>query len=252
MIVIVGGMFRSGSTFSFNIARELLASRGGVAVAAVNSLEEAVAGHSGYENLVIKTHAPDLQVTGLIARKELPCICTYRNPEDAIASWMKIFGFNLDESVTAIKGWLKWHQQILPYVLNISYETIDRRPLRAILEIQTYLVGWPRFLEAVRLWRKYSKTRLKEKYDRLKEGDNTKDIGFSYYDDETFFHRRHISSVASNSADAELSSEQLAFIRTQLKEFVDPDGNYRIADKPLFISTSWLYRVLGISRHGTF
>ena len=40
---------------------------------------------------------------------------------------------------------------------------------------------------------KYNRSSLKAKYDALINDEDTIDIGFSYYDKETFFHRRHIS-----------------------------------------------------------
>lgn len=226
MIVIVGGMIRSGSTFSFNIVRELLVSRGGVAQIAIDSINEAMANAGDEPNLIIKSHAPDALSSRLIEKGALRCVCTFRKPEDAIASWMRTFSFDLDKSVEIMKNWLSWHRRISPYALNISYDAIDRQPLQTILEIQRHILGRPQLIDAVRLWRKYDKRRLKKIYDGLEESEDTRNIGFSYYDDQTFFHRNHISSIDSKPAHLDLSQRQIAAIRGELAEFVNGTGNY--------------------------
>lgn len=252
MIVVIGGMYRSGSTYTFNIVRELLSVRGGAHVAAVDSLDKAFAEPSDKKHLVIKSHAPDFLCTRLIERGVLPCVCTFRKPEDAVASYVKAFGFDLESAVSVIRDWLKWHQTVSPYVLNISYETIDRHPLRAILGIQTYLLGRPRLVEALRLQQKYDKRRVKDTYDNLQEGDTTKNIGFSYYDEQTFFHRRHIASLDSTRADGELNSEDLAMIHAQLKDFIDSNGHYQITNTSYRSGIKWINKVFDLTPRGAW
>jgi hypothetical protein len=169
------------------------------------------------EHLIIKAHYPDLLMTELISKKAFFCICSIRNPEDAIASWMRMFDRDLKSSVLVIKNWLRWYQPVKKNVLQIDYETIDLYPLYAILIIQKYLLGRWNLLEAFLFWRKYNKKRLKKFSDNLRVSEKTKKAVDSYYDSETLLHRRHISSIKSRPAKLELSEEQIIFIRTNLE-----------------------------------
>lgn len=224
MILLVGGMQRSGSTFAFNIAREILAKYGKVSVAATESIQLALESVNGEKNLIIKNHNPDLLTTRLINNSALYCICTIRKPEDAVGSWMRTFDRDIETSIAAIGNWLEWYRQVSNNVLKINYETIDLHPLYAILRIQKYLLGTINIFDAVKLWRKYRKKLLKKHCDNLTEGTNTINAGFTYYDSNTLLHRRHISSIKSKSAKEYLTNEQILFIREGLKKYVSHDG----------------------------
>jgi hypothetical protein len=225
MIIVIAGMYRSGSTFSFNIARELLV--GDVDVVAANSVSEDELARAQARNLVLKAHLPDHALAAKIAANTALCICTYRKPEEAVASWMDTFGFSFDESVGAIRGWLAWHRTAQLPMLNIAYDTIENRPLRAVLLIQRYLTGHIDRRAARDLASKYSKARVKAQYDALPDGAGSINIGFSHYDPTTFFHRRHVSSLGKRQVLNTLSSEQLVRVRAELQNYVDANGEYR-------------------------
>jgi len=227
MIVVISGMYRSGSTFSFNIVREIISYRGNVSAVYNDLLSNSLAASAEFEQLIIKCHSPDEIITGLISKKVFPCICTIRKPEDAIVSLMKAFGFEIDYGIDLVKAWLEWHQNVRDRVLNISYEQIDTDRLAAILKIQQYLNGSQDIDQARMLSEKYEKGKLKNQLDVLVRGNDTTDTGSSYYDNLTYFHRRHISSLVSISGIAQLSNVQIERIRHQLGRFIDDDGAYR-------------------------
>lgn len=227
MIIVIAGMQRSGSTFSFNVVREILESRGSVKVVSTNSLLEALDSDLNSDHLIIKTHAPDELMNILIAKKAIKCVCTYRKPEDAVVSWMKVFGFSLDESVRTIASWLEWHSLMCRNVFNLPYGDIDKWPLLAIYRIGKALVGGLSWLEVIRIWRRYRKKIVKIETEHLPEsGASISNIGFSYYDTQTFFHRRHISSMESIPADQQLTYEELMQVRYGLRNYTDSLGNY--------------------------
>ncbi|BBJ22920.1 hypothetical protein [Candidatus Nitrotoga sp. AM1P] len=227
MIAIIAGMQRSGSTFSFNVARELLEARGGVSVFSTNAFDEALDASMNSNNLIIKTHAPDHFTNLLLKKNALPCICTIRKPEDAIASWMRTFEFSLEESVAAYEGWLAWHRQMSKHVLNIDYDEIERTPLLAVLKIGRYLLRDMKINEIIQIWWQFRKSTVYKKTQGLqRETHEIVDMGFSYYDKRTFFHRRHVSSLEMTSAHEFLTQQQIAFVRQELKEYVDVAGNY--------------------------
>lgn len=226
MIVLVAGMYRSGSTFAFNVIRETLETRGGVAAHAGDSLRPGMVA-PGSPNLILKSHAPDLLCTDLVRAGAIRCVCTFRNPTEAIASAMLAFGFSLDDSLELMGNWLAWHRSVAPHCLNVDYVDIDRRPLSVILRLQRWLVGAPRPMLAWRLRRTYDKRRVKDRYDALPMTDAVVDGGFTYYDRITFFHRRHVTSIQGIAAASILSGEELRKIRAALADFLDIDGAYR-------------------------
>src|SRR5258708_6354288 len=91
MIVLLTGMFRSGSTWAFNVAKSLLSREVPVAAliagtyandvgAAIAELDEHI------QHFLIKTHMPDRVGHMLIKHRMTPTICTYRDPLDCIVS----------------------------------------------------------------------------------------------------------------------------------------------------------------------
>jgi len=227
VIVVIGGMYRSGSTFSFNVVRELLASDGPVMTRASDSILPC-APENGAKHLIVKSHAPDALCDDMIRLGAVRCICTFRRPEDAIASWMHAFGHDLAATIELMRGWLSWHARAAAHCLNVRYDDIDRRPLRVILHIERWLLGGVRPLAALRLRRAYDKRKLMDAYGRLERSAAVRDIGFSYYDPTTFFHRHHVSSAKSRRASEVLAEEDVLRIRSALASYVDANGDYRL------------------------
>ena len=219
MIVVIGGMVRSGSTFSFNIVREILSRKGVVNFASANSLDQLIFDATDHAHFVLKTHAPDAPTLTGILEGVLPCICTIRAPEDAIASWMETFGLPVENGIAMVKQWLSWYSCVSDRVLTLNYQTIETQPRSAIKEIAEFLeINCDNdFVDSLN--EQYNKAMLKRHYDSLARDESTIDLGFSYYDKSTFFHRRHISSIETRIATATLSPEELDFIRTELRDF---------------------------------
>jgi hypothetical protein len=224
MIVIIAGMPRSGSTFSFNVVRELLLARGTAAWLSDNTLpppEEM----SRTDHFILKSHNPDPHVLGLIETGEAKAICTFRKPEDAVASWATAFGFSVAESVGMVRSWLEWHAPRRRCTHNIDYEQIEGDPMLAIESIAGYLLGKVDAEEAHRLLGVYNKNSV---FDRVTEMERsgTVDIGFSYYDPKSFFHRRHVRSLETATASETMSAEELLQVRQAFESFTDPSGLY--------------------------
>lgn len=228
MIAVVGGMQRSGSTFSFNVLREVLEARGRVVSIPTNSLDEALREAGDCDHLIIKTHGPDGTIRALVEKGALPCVCTIRKPEDAIGSWMSTFGFQLDDSIRAMRDWIGWHRAVCHRVLNISYTDIEQAPLLTAWRIGRYFAENIGVREVVKIWAAYRKERVFDATrEMLPEQDGVRKLTFSYYDQRTFFHRRHVSAIRARTARDTLDESQIELIRRQLAEFVDSDGEYR-------------------------
>jgi hypothetical protein len=219
MIVIIGGMIRSGSTFAFNIARELLLQSGTVATYSGDSYAHAVSQCSPADHFVLKTHWPDADTQALMVRGQARAICTHRKPEDAIASWMQAFEFSLESSIDSMRRWLEWHSRIADRVDNISYSKIDEHADKAIAKVHQLIHGQVLMPLAREQREKYDKARLREWLDPLPKDEKTFDMGVSYYDRETFFHRRHIAASPATLTDAERER-----VRQALRPFLTEDG----------------------------
>lgn len=226
MLVVVAGMQRSGSTFSYNVARELLESRGGVSSFATNTLIDALLNQGDSQHTIIKSHSPDDLINSLLRNNAVPCICTVRKPEDAIASWMRAFKFSLEESVSIYRQWLIWHQKMHQHMLNIRYEEIDVYPYLTVRKISKYLLRRWGVFETTKIWWRNRKKRIYIETKEMKS-DNKVNIGFSYYDKSTFYHRRHVSSLNSKKANELLSVEEIKYLRDELTGILDANGFYR-------------------------
>src|SRR5437764_605665 len=106
MIVLIAGMHRSGSTFSFNVVRELLQRRGGAYQEVCSSVTSAVERSDGSGHVLVKEHLFDDVTLRLVELGAVKAVCTIRRPEDAVASLMETFGLGLDESIAHIHRWL--------------------------------------------------------------------------------------------------------------------------------------------------
>jgi hypothetical protein len=225
MHVVIGGMIRSGSTFTFNVARETLLRTGTVGTSDgefMHGENESTATH-----FVFKTHSAGPYITQTITSGSAKCICSIRKPEDALASFISIFHSPLELMVDAMHRWLTWYVSVAPSVLTIGYTAIDTAPQMVISRIENYLTGHSSEETSSAISQKYCKASLKARLDNLEISPATTYVDFSFYENETFFHRGHISAVESCAADTLLSPAQISSIRTRLKEFVDENGNVK-------------------------
>jgi len=214
MIVFVAGMPRSGSTFCFNVAREVLAKDGTVYAEPTLDIGAARQNAGNAAHVIIKGHSDTEALRMAITKGEIRTICSIRSPYAGIASWMDTFGYTLDESISAFKGWLEVYQEIAPYCLTIGYDTIEKRPMEAAASIGGYLLPGE---DARALAEKYSKSAVAALADKIdKDASTTRDLGFSYYDTTTFFHRRHVSSLEERVPESTLTSADMAKIRREI------------------------------------
>jgi len=217
MLIAICGMQRSGSTFSFNIARELLKVRGGVCCSAIASTAIALENVTS-NNLIIKNHELDGIGNSLLRVGAIKGICTIRDPYEAIESWMEVFGFTLEQSIVDFSAWLRSFQSFQEDVLVLRFDTIQEKPLKAILKIARHLGIYPSPIELYRLWKNYKKDSVGRTSNTMSANkDKTVDIGFSYFDKETFFHRGHVRLQKS----VVLTPSERERIAAQIPDFLD-------------------------------
>ena len=86
MIVFVAGMQRSGSTFVFNVAREVLSRSGRVYAEPSFSVPEVLIRSSGADHIILKSHIADDLLLSLTRHGAVKTFCTYRCVEDWMSS----------------------------------------------------------------------------------------------------------------------------------------------------------------------
>jgi hypothetical protein len=230
MIVFIAGMPRSGSTFSFNVARDVLRARGSVYQEApppnvLQELEKA----GDAKHVLLKVHQLDEAGVSLARYGGARVICTIRKPEDAVSSWMQTFDCSEEDSISVIREWLRLYVMLKPFALTIGYRTVDLHPFVAARRIMRFLEPHARLIEIWHSARRHAKAEVKRRTDALsRDRRDIKDIGFSWYDADTFFHRRHVSSLKSHSALERLAPEQVKRIRSALAEETAAAGINRL------------------------
>jgi hypothetical protein len=226
MIVLVAGMPRSGSTFSFNVAREILRTRGTVYQEASEDVVGAACRSDGVDHLLIKAHKLDAPSLALARSGGMRIIMTVRRAEDAVASLINTFD-TVPETIAlqVMRDWLELYQQLRPHALVVPFEQVDRRPWLATLRIARLLNLRIAPTVGLAITRRFSKAEVKRRTETMSCRDaGVIDLGFSQYDQETFFHRRHVSRLQSPTAEELLPKERLAMIRDFLAPFMRAAG----------------------------
>ena len=180
-------------------------------------MAQVLAKAGGAEHVLVKAHAADPMTVMLARHGALPTICTVRRVEDAAASWIEAFGWSEVETVEYLRAWLGLYTQIRGAALVVPYSQVDRRPWLAAWRIARFLCPDVGPGEVLRIARRHAKAQVKQRADALvRDGDGIADLGFTYYDRATFFHRRHVSSLRSRPVEERLEPDTLARIRAAL------------------------------------
>ena len=217
MVLFIGGMPRSGSTFTFAVAREILLMSGSVYArpGADYVGTNAAAGSAQY--LVLKAHKADDFVIDEIQNRRFRCICSVRSLEDAVASWIETFDFSVEQTIIDMRSWVAMYLRIENSCLTISYDDIENRPQNTVARIAEYLeipVGRD---QAASIASVYSKKAVRQWTNALSKDDPmVRNKGFTWYDINTLFHRRHVSSLAHRPASQRISATDLERLKSAL------------------------------------
>jgi len=231
MIVLCTGIIRSGSTWSFNVARLLLA-RGATAVRGEFSNKIRTAIRHGVaarvEHHVIKAHEPDRFGKRMIAEGRCRTICTYRDPLDCIASGIEAFGETFEDMVTLTRRHLELLklQREAGGVHFVWYDDIVERPHERIRAIADYLGQSVDEYEVRRISRSMDRDSVSRLVKELPTAPADGKSRQQSWDPETLFHPGHIRERPRTAAEL-LTSQQMRYAVGQLAEFVDANGALR-------------------------
>jgi len=219
MLVLISGMMRSGSTFTFNVAKHLLTRQGeSLFWEPIEHIEELLKSQgSVYDHILFKQHHGDEFSRLLIKQQCARTICSFRDPLEALASWMQVFGHPFDESLQHFKRSIEFIAFQRDHALMISYDEIENKPTKVIKKIARHLNLPVGFGEPKSIALNLKKEKVKTRYDGLqKEEADIQDMGFTFYDKNTFFHRRHVRGDDAIAAADFFSEEEQALIRKEL------------------------------------
>lgn len=229
MIVFVAGMQRSGSTFSFNIVRDLLQARGSVYQDVSKSVAEIALKHKDQDHLILKSHSADDVTIHLVNLGAIPTICTVRKPEDAIASWMGTFGFNLTDSIAEMIEWIKMYNRIKHTALIIDYDDVDNHTLATARRIANFICPDATAEEIEQTAARNSKKSVMELTSQMEvDGTVVRDASFTIFHTKNYYHKRHISSLKSRRATELLDENTIRTIRNELRDYIDHDGSLAV------------------------
>ena len=227
MIVLCTGMIRSGSTWSFNVCKNIM-QRNGSLFSEYNESVESIFKERGnnFDNILIKCHGADEFGRLLIKHSCVKLVYTYRQPMEAIISGMQVFDKSFEEQLGSIKKSLEFMLYQKKYGAHIiHYDEIANNSLDTIRKISDYL-GYVLELDEVLLINsKLSKENLKKFTDQISKNDkNVIDAGYTFYDKDTLLHRKHIRGEKSKNWKDILTQKQIEFAISSLKPYVDDSG----------------------------
>jgi Sulfotransferase domain len=200
MVILCDGMVRSGSTWSFNVALQLLKScdpnRKAFGTYSDNPAVLAAAIRPRFSNLVIKSHSLDPVARGLCDKGAVKAIYTWREPRDVVASCMQMFGSSAPHATGILRKALRiWaFHRATSSACIVSYEEITKDPCAAIERIADYL-GLTIDSEQLRgIADEVSFERVKRFSQHLSELEPSRQIRSNghFFDRVTLFHKDHI------------------------------------------------------------
>jgi hypothetical protein len=181
MIAFIAGMPRSASTFSFNVAREVLQVRGKLHQESCADVLGAVrrAGNARY--VLVKAHRLDEPSMQLAKVGAFKIIMTLRQVDDAVASWLDTFDTLTEPTaIAAMREWLRMFNELHHGALIVPYEEIDRDPRLAAQRIARCILPNVGAMEIFRIAGRWKKPRVKRLTDSIVPGAGIENVGWSY------------------------------------------------------------------------
>jgi hypothetical protein len=220
MLVVCNGMPRSGSTWSFNVALELMRSMDASEV--YGGYDESL--YSFFDKLpenakhaVVKCHTLDMVGIGLAQVRAITLIYTWRNLADAAASFMLMFGVSFEHAIAVLDHSLDlYHFHRRNGALILSYEDLTQRAEESVQRVAAHIgmTVSPRVIREIA--QKTSLEKMRERVieiaspqyaTRLIEHEQT------FYDPETLLNLNHIRHGGSGYGASRLEEPQLERLR---------------------------------------
>jgi hypothetical protein len=226
MVILCDGMARSGSTWSFNVVLKLLRAHTPHQKAFGLYSEDPVVFSSAVRprssHLVIKSHRLDPRVREICVQGLIRTVHTWRDPYDAVASIVGMFGDTVDHAINTVRHALRiraFHQTTGTACI-ISYPSITTAPVATISQIACYLGLQVAPEEVRKIAGELSLDRMRRFSRHVSELPSPRLI-HSYgktFDRETMLHQDHIRNGSCGYGRRVLDPEHIAAIDAMLRE----------------------------------
>lgn len=228
MIIVVCGMQRSASTWSYNVCREV-AHRAGLEIdpssgqyGSEDMVEKVSEGVPRNTALLLRNHWLDPAMLDLIKRREVRAVYTVRDPRDVVASILYTFGNNFKNAVRDLERSLSIMEALKAgdSALVLRFPDIMSSPERMVSEIADYL-GMPVSEDDARsITDALSREKLRQKSTSLSPEKQKVYNGFSY-DSETLLLDNHIRLDRPADWQEHLSESQGRFLSWHWQDSLD-------------------------------
>jgi len=228
-LILCTGMPRSGSTWSFNACMSLLEStHPDASIVGFYSADiRAVLTERSADYLVIKCHNVDEAGHGAIGRGECRTVYTYRDPCEAVASFIVFADVSFDDALASIKASLEFmtFQRRYGDALFLSYTELNETPQHAIRKIADHLglAGDEAAITAAnRRSSRQEAAAVAEKVETLAPAEVYRDEKYLYHR-RSLIHRNHLTGGGARWQSA-LTAAQITQIRHETRFWADLFG----------------------------
>jgi len=229
VLVLCTGMRRSGSTWSFNIVKQLLARTSNTVYGGYNDLGDALRRQGSVcEHVIVKTHAPEELGRALIKQRACRTVFTYREPLDSILSGMETFGSPLETQSDGVKNDLDLmrFQVEAGGVLCVWYGDIVERTQEVVQAIADYLALALPADAIADIATMLSRDNVRRVIATLGKSASQSQVGSTQWDVGTLFSRHHVRAHPSDPAQV-FSPAEVAQITERLSGYVGADASLR-------------------------
>ena len=232
-ITLCTGMMRSGSTWSFNVARIVMEQ---CAKQLHQPFSSGYNDHTGLDNFlqqnfsdkpaffVIKVHSPAQYALSLIQQGQIQNICTVRDPRDCVASRQIFEDEDFDTSIAFIKMNEQYvnHYLTIKNTLLIRYEEMMKEPIEKIKTIMKYLNINANENIINKIHEQTSMEAAQKISENLEQGSSEKvhQVFSHLVDNTTHIHQNHIHGGTSGRWKTELNEEQQKRVNQEFKDML--------------------------------
>ncbi len=213
-------MYRSASTWSYNVCLEILESQGRSVVGAHSpSFAETLSGMADPSaDLVFKAHSLDTLSLQMISQGDGKAVYTHRNPLDAIASGITFLNISFEQMFEFMADSVRTLEQLqhLQRGLFISYEEIMADAVCQITDMAAYLEQSLTAAQTAAIAEHNAFAAVKafvDRFDTLPEERIFRAPANWAYDRRTLLHRNHLQGGRSGRGAEQLGPERGRLVR---------------------------------------
>lgn len=250
MIILCGGMYRSGSTLQYNLVANLVENKQlGSRVPYRDYQSDPDAFISGMDlnqlqYQILKIHELPAAAMPLIREKSAKCLSAYRDIRDVVASWQaktKVrfsISSGLEFARGAIKAFQKWEEAGHADCLILKYEDTIKDVPSACLQIADFLNLAVSQTQVSEICHQCSVETISERLKNLKDYELMRSSGMAW-DSHTLVHLDHLNGGIVGRARKELDEGLLFALEDEFGEWLVTHGYVAKLANPNLPNSAW-------------